>query len=177
MLCCAALQVGERAGGLLPAAAAALGLAEGTPVFMGGGDAFVGLLGMGVSREGHFGLICGSSNVLSGFTALPSTDVSVTDVTVDLHGGAGAGTFGAFPHALLPGLGLLEAGQSCTGAMLRWFQQARGEAAATLPLQCSVSADKQAAHPCGVAHLTLMGPIGGVVVRWRAGVGRRHAFG
>ena len=50
-------------------AAEALGFAEGLPVFMGGGDAFVGLLGMGVARDGHFGLMTGSSNVLSGFIA------------------------------------------------------------------------------------------------------------
>lgn len=64
----AVLQVGEPVGGLRPEAAAALGLPAGCPVFAGGGDAFVGLLGMGVAADGDFGLMTGSSNVLSGFT-------------------------------------------------------------------------------------------------------------
>ena len=33
------------------------------------------------------------------------------------------GLFGPFPNAVIPGLGLLEAGQPSTGSMLRWFQR------------------------------------------------------
>ena len=74
-------------------------------VFMGGGDAFVGLLGMGVCDVGSFGLMTGSSNVLAGFTADP--------------GGAHPGIFGPFSNALVPGLRLVEGGQPATGSMLR----------------------------------------------------------
>lgn len=57
------LQVGDDAGGsgLTADAATALGLPAGISVFVGGGDAFVGLLGMGVSAAGEFGLMTGSS--------------------------------------------------------------------------------------------------------------------
>jgi ribulose kinase len=104
------LQVGALVGGLTAAAALALGgsLPAGLPVFAGGGDAFVGLLGMGVCSDGAFGLMTGSSNVLSGLTKTA--------------GPAGHGLFGGFPGAVVPGLSLLEAGQPATGSMLRWFQ-------------------------------------------------------
>ena len=99
------MQVGDEASaGLTPDAARALGLPQGCRVFVGGGDAFVGLLGMGVSSAGEFGLMTGSSNVLSGFTATLSAQ--------------GEGLFGAFPNAVVPGAALLEAGQPATGSML-----------------------------------------------------------
>ena len=98
------MQVGDEASaGLTPDAARALGLPQGCRVFVGGGDAFVCLLGMGVSSAGEFGLMTGSSNVLSGFIA-----------TV----GTGEGLFGAFPNVVVPGAALLEAGQPATGSML-----------------------------------------------------------
>lgn len=109
------LQVGEEASRPLSKQAAdALGLTAHNAsnrnlgrvrVFMGGGDAFVGLLGMGVCDAGTFGLMTGSSNVLSGFTANP--------------GGARQGVFGPFSNALVPGLRLVEGGQPATGSMLR----------------------------------------------------------
>jgi ribulose kinase len=103
------MQVGDEArGGLTESAASELGLPAGCPVFVGGGDAFVGLLGMGVCSDGEFGLMTGSSNVLSGFA---SADVRAS------------GLFGSFPNAVVPGLGLLEAGQPSTGSMIRWFQR------------------------------------------------------
>ena len=64
----------------------------------------MGLLGMGVSSAGEFGLMTGSSSVLSGFTATLSAQ--------------GEGLFGAFPNAVVPGAALLEAGQPATGSML-----------------------------------------------------------
>lgn len=36
---------------------------------MGGGDAFVGLLGLGVTEPGDLGVVMGSSNVLFGLTS------------------------------------------------------------------------------------------------------------
>jgi ribulose kinase len=110
----AVMQVGDEApSGLTAEAASLLGLPAGLRVFMGGGDAFVGLLGMGVSSDGEFGLMTGSSNVLSGFTA------EAADTR-------GSGLFGAFPSAVVPGLSLIEAGQPSTGSMLRWFQEELG---------------------------------------------------
>ena len=112
------LQVGDDAApglGLSAEAAAALGgLPAGIPVFVGGGDAFVGLLGMGVSAAGEFGLMTGSSAVLCGLTE---------PLPVDTRG---SGLFGAFYNSVVPGVGLLEAGQPATGSMLRWFQQELG---------------------------------------------------
>jgi ribulose kinase len=102
------LPAGEKVGGLTSEAAAALGLPESTPVIQGGGDAFVALLGMGVTQLGEIGLIAGSSNVIAGF------------IEREVHG---PGVFGAFPDALIPGLWLIEGGQVSTGSILAWFKR------------------------------------------------------
>lgn len=102
------LPPGELVGTLTPEAAEALGLSENTQVFQGGGDAFVGLLGLNVTDPGDFGLIAGSSNVLAGF------------VEEEIHG---SGVYGAFPDAVIPGLWLVEAGQVSTGSILAWFKR------------------------------------------------------
>ena len=99
---------GEKVGCLTSEAAAALGLPESTPVIQGGGDAFVALLGMGVTELGEIGLIAGSSNVIAGF------------LDREVHG---SGVFGAFPDALIPGLWLIEGGQVSTGSILAWFKR------------------------------------------------------
>lgn len=101
------LPVGEMVGPLATPAAAELGLPAGIPVIMGGGDAFVGLLGMGVTEPGDLGLVLGSSNVVVGF----SRD--------EFHV---PGIFGSFPDALLPGLNLVEGGQVSAGSILSWFK-------------------------------------------------------
>ena len=101
------LAVGETVGPLAPPAAAEMGLPAGIPVIMGGGDAFVGLLGMGVTEPGDLGLVLGSSNVILGF----SRD--------EFHV---PGIFGSFPDALLPGLNLVEGGQASAGSILSWFK-------------------------------------------------------
>ena len=46
---------GEIVGGLTPAAAAHLGLPAGLPVAQGGADAFIGMIGLGVTRPGSDG--------------------------------------------------------------------------------------------------------------------------
>ena len=102
------LPAGEKVGCLTSEAAAALGLPKSTPVFQGGGDAFVALLGMDVTEMGEIGLIAGSSNVIAGF------------VDREVHG---PGVFGAFPDALIPGLWLIEGGQVSTGSILAWFKR------------------------------------------------------
>jgi ribulokinase len=102
------LAVGEPVGTLSPEAAWQLGLPAKIPVAMGGGDAFVGLLGLGVVTPGDLGVVMGSSNVLS---ALAQQAVHVP------------GIFGSFPDAVIPGLHLVEGGQVSTGSILSWFKR------------------------------------------------------
>lgn len=102
------LRIGEVVGTLSPSAAQQLGLPVGIPVAMGGGDAFIGLLGLGVVEPGDLGVVMGSSNVLSGLTR------------EEVHF---PGIFGSFPDALIPGLNLIEGGQVSTGSILNWFKR------------------------------------------------------
>jgi ribulose kinase len=102
------IPAGQAVGRLLPEVARQLGLSEKTVVYQGGGDAFIGLLGLNVTRPGKIGLITGSSNVLAGFT------------TGEFHQPS---LYGAFPDAVVPGLCLVEGGQSSTGANLAWFKR------------------------------------------------------
>ncbi len=102
------LPVGELVGPLSKDAALQLNLPAGIPVVTGGGDAFIGLLGLGVVEPGDLGVVMGSSNVLS---ALSAQEVHVP------------GIFGSFPDAVLPGLNLVEGGQVSTGAILNWFKR------------------------------------------------------
>ncbi|MCB9161295.1 MAG: xylulose kinase [Caldilineaceae bacterium] len=108
------LPVGAVVGGLAAEAAAALGLPAGIPVATGGGDAFIGLLGQGVTAPGDMGVIMGSSNV---FSALAADEFHFP------------GIFGGFPDALIPGLSLVEAGQVSTGSILSWFKRNFGHGA------------------------------------------------
>jgi ribulokinase len=102
------LKVGEVVGPLSAEAAAALGVPAGIPVATGGGDAFIGLLGLGVVEPGDLGVVMGSSNVLSGLTAS------------EVHF---PGIFGSFPDAVILGLNLVEGGQVSTGSILNWFKR------------------------------------------------------
>lgn len=101
------LPLGTQLGGLTSQAAAALGLHAGIPVAVNGGDAFVSLLGLGVTQPGDLGMIAGTSNVHAGL----STERFHTP-----------GIFGAYPDAVLPGTCLVEGGQVTTGAILAWFR-------------------------------------------------------
>ena len=101
-------KIGDVIGPLLPGVAHALGLPPGIPVATGGGDAFIGLLGQGVTAPGEMGVIMGSSNVLS---ALSAQEVHLP------------GVLGSFPDAVIPGLNLIEGGQVSTGSILVWFQR------------------------------------------------------
>ena len=97
---------GTLGGSLTPEAAAALGLRPGTPVAVGGADAPMGALGMGVAAPGRLALITGSSHV---HFALLDHEVRPR------------GLFGSYPNGLVRGLHLLEGGQVSTGSVLRWF--------------------------------------------------------
>ncbi|HHY57907.1 MAG TPA: xylulose kinase [Chloroflexi bacterium] len=102
------LPLGAPVGGLSREVAAVLGLPPGIPVAAGGGDAFVGLLGQGVTQPGDLGVVMGSSNVLSALA------------TEEIHF---PGIFGSFPDAVIPGLNLVEGGQVSTGSVLAWFKR------------------------------------------------------
>ncbi len=100
------LDLGEPVEGLSGEAANELGLKPDTPVAQGGGDAWVGQIGLGVVKPGRMALITGSSHVLAGQSDQPIS---------------GAGFFGAFTDAVIPGQYTLEGGQVSTGSVLKWF--------------------------------------------------------
>ncbi len=58
-------------GPLTPDAARHLGLPPGTPVVQGGADAFIGMIGLGVTQPGDLALITGSSHLQLGVAARP----------------------------------------------------------------------------------------------------------
>jgi ribulose kinase len=105
---------------LLPELASTRGLPTSVKVYAGGGDAFVGLLGVGVTRAGEYGLITGSSNCFSGFIAPPTAPASRPEgADGDKEGpllpnqaAMSAGLFGPFVDAVIPGLSVMEAGQA-----------------------------------------------------------------
>lgn len=99
--------LGERVGELRADVASEIGLMPGTPVAMGGIDAHVGALGLGVVAPGTMALITGSSHVMIGQTATP------------LHG---TGFWGSYTDALVRGQYTVEAGQASTGSVVRWFK-------------------------------------------------------
>lgn len=100
------LNLGDNAGGLSKEAAEELGLLEGTIIGQGGVDAFIGMLGLGVIEPGKIALITGSSHLILGLT-----DKSIHS----------KGLFGSFPDAVIPGLELVEGGQTSTGSIISWF--------------------------------------------------------
>jgi ribulose kinase len=101
------LDLGESAGELRRDVAEELGLAAGTPIAVGGVDAYVGALGLGVVEPGTLALITGSSHVLIGQTAEP------------IHH---PGFWGAYTDAMIPGQYTVEAGQASTGSVVAWFK-------------------------------------------------------
>lgn len=102
------LDLGTPLGGLTHDAAEWLGLKAGTPVAQGPADAWAGQIGLGVVRPGRFALITGSSHVLTG-----QSD----------HAVSGPGFFGAYTDAVIRGQYTVEAGQSSTGSVLKWFKE------------------------------------------------------
>ena len=101
------LDLGAPVEGLSREAAGELGLRPGTPVAQGGGDAWVGQIGLGVVTPGRMALITGSSHVLSGQSDRPLS---------------GEGFFGAYTDAVVPGQYTVEGGQVSTGSVLKWFK-------------------------------------------------------
>lgn len=102
-------ELGERIGsGLTAEAAAHLGLREGLPVAQGGADAFIGCIGLGVIGPGSMALLTGSSHLHIGMAAGPMS---------------GKGMFGSYASALLPGVHVVEGGQTSTGSIVAWLRR------------------------------------------------------
>ncbi len=111
----AVLDMGTVLGGLAEGPAAELGLRPGTPVAVGGADAYVAMVGLGAIRPGRVALITGSSHLQLVQTDSPSY---------------GNGLFGAYTDAVVPGQYTLEGGQPSTGSVLRWFRDLAADLAA-----------------------------------------------
>lgn len=127
---------GGPAGHLTPQAAAHLGLRAGTLVAQGGADAFIGMLGLGVVKAGQMALLTGSSHLQLGIAAGPMQ---------------GKGFFGTYKDVLLPGLHVIEGGQTSTGSVLAWFRRTLcGEAGSVSYAQLDAEAG---AVPPGPARL------------------------
>ena len=115
---------------LTTSAAAHLGLPPGIPVAQGGADAFIGVIGLGVTEPGEMALITGSSHLQLGIAARP------------VHA---AGVWGAYMDAVYPNKPIIEGGQTSTGSVIAWFKRhfasqttfdALNEAAATIDPGC-----------------------------------------
>lgn len=115
-------------GGLTREAAAHLGLRQGTPVAQGGADAFIAMIGLGVTEPGDLALITGSSHLQLG----------VTDREVHAQG-----VWGTYRDCVYPGKYVIEGGQTSTGSVIAWFKrhlaeglsyEALNAAAADLPV-------------------------------------------
>lgn len=100
--------VGDCLGTLTPEAARHLGLNPDTIVGLGGVDAWVGNIGLGVIRPGKVALITGSSHLITGFTET-------------FHYAKG-GYFGPFTDTILKGFGMIEGGQTSSGSIVSWFK-------------------------------------------------------
>jgi ribulokinase len=89
-------------------AAAHLGLQPGIPVAQGGADAFIGVIGLGVTEPGEMALITGSSHLQLGVAARP------------VHA---QGVWGTYMDAVYPDKPIIEGGQTSTGSVIAWFKR------------------------------------------------------
>jgi len=104
--------LGAVIGGLTAQAAEHLGLAKGLPVTQGGADAFIAMIGLGVIRPGRLALITGSSHLQLGLS------------DTEFHG---QGVWGSYADAVVPGLHVVEGGQTSTGSIVAWLRRLLGE--------------------------------------------------
>lgn len=102
------LAPGAAIGPLIPAAAAHLGLRPGTLVVQGGADAFIGVIGLGVTEPGEMALITGSSHL----------HIGVADRVVHKPG-----VWGTYMDGVYPGKPVIEGGQTSTGSVVAWFKR------------------------------------------------------
>jgi FGGY-family pentulose kinase len=89
-------------------AAAHLGLQPGIPLAQGGADAFIGMIGLGVTESGEMALITGSSHLHLGVAARP------------VHA---PGMWGTYMDAVYPDKPIIEGGQTSTGSVIAWFKR------------------------------------------------------
>ncbi|MEA4853454.1 MAG: FGGY-family carbohydrate kinase [Christensenella sp.] len=101
------IDLGTPVGRLTQKAADDLGLVAGIPVGEGGADAFVGMVGLNVVRPGSIAMITGTSHLHLGLTEK------------EMHS---KGMWGSYPDAVIPGLQMIEGGQTSTGAIVNWFK-------------------------------------------------------
>jgi ribulokinase len=99
---------GQQIGPLTAQAAAHLGLLQGTPVVQGGADAFIGMIGLGVTQPGDLALITGSSHLQLGVAART------------VHA---PGVWGTYMDCVYPGRPIIEGGQTSTGSVIAWFKR------------------------------------------------------
>lgn len=99
--------LGECVGTLTERAAKELGLVAGIPVGEGGADAFVGVIGLNAQQPGKLTLITGSSHL------------HVAQFKDEIHE---KGMWGGYPDAIIPGLYMVEGGQTSTGSIVNWFK-------------------------------------------------------
>jgi len=98
---------GAEVGGLTAEAAAHLDLPAGTRVVQGGADAFIGMIGLNVTRPGELALITGSSHLQLGVAERA------------IHA---PGVWGTYMDAVYPGRPIIEGGQTSTGSVIAWFK-------------------------------------------------------
>jgi ribulose kinase len=99
---------GEVIGPLSASAAAHLGLPETCQVAQGGADAFIGMIGLGVTQPGDLALITGSSHLQLG-VAMSETYAG--------------GVWGTYADCVYPGRYIIEGGQTSTGSVIAWFKR------------------------------------------------------
>src|SRR5205823_8289670 len=85
-----------------------LGLPSGIPVAQGGIDAYLGMLGLGATKDGDVAVIVGSSTC---------------HLAQSRDGVFGSGAAGCYADATALGLYTLEAGQTATGSILDWYRR------------------------------------------------------
>ena len=105
------LRLGEEIGGLNSNASLHLDLPEGLPVLQGGADAFIGMIGLGVVDPGSLAFITGSSHLHLGLSQKALN---------------GQGIWGTYANAVIPGLHVLEGGQTSTGSVVSWLRRTLG---------------------------------------------------
>ena len=104
------LPVGSPAGPLCAAAAAALGVAPGAPVAIGGIDAHVSLLACGGAAAGLVSLVSGTSSAI--VAEIEASDPDDVTTTTEV--------WGPYPRALRESRWLVEGGQVSSGSVLTW---------------------------------------------------------
>lgn len=105
------LALGEVVGGLTPEAAEHFGLPVGLTVAQGGSDAELAMIGLGVTTPGKLAFITGSSHLHLGLSAEPFQ---------------GRGIWGTYADAVMPGLHVVEGGQTSTGSIVNWLRKLVG---------------------------------------------------